>query len=206
MSEVEASEVPDTAVAQAPADEVPCADLPLSARVEAVLLTNDRPVTEQKLVEMLGLRPGAKAKDSAAAQVREAIDALNKAYESQGRAFRAERLAGGYQLLTTSAFAPLLARVRGLRQQGRLTPAALRAAGAPRAPNPPPPNTIPAPPYAGHESQRGVVHFQSRRSRRARPLSQMLSWCGGVECRSRSLREAGQRCWGRARPRHPRNR
>jgi hypothetical protein len=37
MSEVEASEVPDTAVAQAPADEVPCADLPLSARVEAVL-------------------------------------------------------------------------------------------------------------------------------------------------------------------------
>ena len=125
MSEVEASEVPDTAVAQAPADEVPCADLPLSARVEAVLLTNDRPVTEQKLVEMLGLRPGAKAKDSAAAQVREAIDALNKAYESQGRAFRAERLAGGYQLLTTSVFAPLLARVRGLRQQGRLTPAAL---------------------------------------------------------------------------------
>jgi tetratricopeptide (TPR) repeat protein len=42
------------------------------------LLTNDRPVTEQKLVEMLGLRPGAKAKDSAAAQVREAIDALKQ--------------------------------------------------------------------------------------------------------------------------------
>lgn len=103
----------------------PCADQPLTLRIEAVLLTNDRPVTEQKLVEMLGLKSTGKAKDSAAAQVRDAIAELNATYGSQQRSFRAERLAGGYQLLTISAFAPLLARVRGLRQQGRLTPAAL---------------------------------------------------------------------------------
>lgn len=103
----------------------PCADQPLTLRIEAVLLTNDRPVTEQKLVEMLGLKSTGKAKDGAAAQVHDAIAELNATYESQQRSFRAERLAGGYQLLTISAFAPLLARVRGLRQQGRLTPAAL---------------------------------------------------------------------------------
>ena len=115
----------DTAPELEPADGPPCADLPLALRIEAVLLTNDRPVTEQKLVEMLGLKSGGKAKDGAAAQVREAITELNSHYESQQRSFRVERLAGGYQLLTVSAFAPLLARVRGLRQQGRLTPAAL---------------------------------------------------------------------------------
>jgi len=74
---------------------------------------------------MLGLKSTGKAKDGAAAQVRDAIAELNATYGSQQRSFRAERLAGGYQLLTISAFAPLLARVRGLRQQGRLTPAAL---------------------------------------------------------------------------------
>jgi segregation and condensation protein B len=106
-------------------DVVPCADLPLTARVEAVLLTNDRPLPEPRLVEMLGLKAGGKQRDSAAAQVREAVDRLNADYQAQGRAFRVQRLAGGWQLLTLPEFGPLLARVRGLRAQGRLTPAAL---------------------------------------------------------------------------------
>jgi len=124
MSEVDSTESPAT-LPNAQADGVPCADQPLPARIEVVLLTNDRPVTEQKLVEMLGLKTGGKGKDTASAQVREAIDTLNAEYAAQGRAFRIERLAGGYQLLTAPVFAPLLARVHGLRQQGRLTPAAL---------------------------------------------------------------------------------
>jgi len=119
-------EISDETVAQMPeVDGIPCADLPLTARVEAVLLTNDRPVTEQKLSEMLGLKSSAKGKDSAAAHIREAVEVLNRDYAAQARSFRIERLAGGFQLLTTANFAPLLARVRGLRQQGRLTPAAL---------------------------------------------------------------------------------
>jgi segregation and condensation protein B len=125
MGSTEPTDSIETAPVTEPVDGPPCADLPLSLRIEAVLMTNDRPVTEQKLVEMLGLKTGGKAKDGAAAQVRDAITELNAAYESQRRSFRAERLAGGYQLLTLSAYAPLLARVRGLRQQGRLTPAAL---------------------------------------------------------------------------------
>ncbi|NBX25562.1 MAG: SMC-Scp complex subunit ScpB [Planctomycetes bacterium] len=126
MSGTEATEAMEGVQApQAEPPAVPCADQPLGLRVEAVLLTNDRPVTEQKLVEMLGLKVTGKGKDSAAAQVREAIESLNAQYQSQGRAFRIERLAGGFQLLTLPAFGPLLARVRGLRAQGRLTPAAL---------------------------------------------------------------------------------
>ena len=124
MSDVDSTETPET-LPHAQGDGVPCADQPLPARIEVVLLTNDRPVTEQKLVEMLGLKTGGKGKDTAPAQVREAIDALNAEYAARGRAFRIERLAGGYQLLTAPVFAPLLARVHGLRQQGRLTPAAL---------------------------------------------------------------------------------
>jgi segregation and condensation protein B len=82
-------------------------------------------VPEPRLVEMLGLKAGGKQRDSAAAQVREAVDRLNADYQAQGRAFRVQRLAGGWQLLTLPEFGPLLARVRGLRAQGRLTPAAL---------------------------------------------------------------------------------
>ena len=123
MSGTEATEALEGV--QAEAAGAPCADHPLPSRVEAVLLTNDRPVTEQKLVEMLGLKGSGKGKDTAPAQVREAIESLNADYQAQGRAFRIERLAGGFQLLTLPAFGPLLARVRGLRAQGRLTPAAL---------------------------------------------------------------------------------
>ncbi len=123
MQSPEATDSPETAPDVADSGAVPCADQPMTLRVEVVLLTNDRPVTEQKLVEMLGLKSGKKS--DSAAQVRQAIDALNAQYAEQGRAFRIERLAGGYQMLTSPAFAPLLARVRGLRQQGRLTPAAL---------------------------------------------------------------------------------
>jgi segregation and condensation protein B len=126
MSGTEATETTeDVQVPQVEPPAAPCADQPLGMRVEAVLLTNDRPVTEQKLVDMLGLKGSGKGKDSAAAQVREAIEGLNAEYQSHGRAFRIERLAGGFQLLTLPAFGPLLARVRGLRAQGRLTPAAL---------------------------------------------------------------------------------
>ena len=123
MQSPDATDAAETSPELADSGVVPCADQPLTLRVEVVLLTNDRPVTEQKLVEMLGLKSGKKS--DATAQVREAIDALNADYAAQGRAFRVERLAGGYQMLTSPAFAPLLARVRGLRQQGRLTPAAL---------------------------------------------------------------------------------
>jgi segregation and condensation protein B len=50
---------------------------------------------------------------------------LNGHYEQTGRSFRAERVAGGWQLLTLQAFAPLLSRLHTDRQSTRLSQAAL---------------------------------------------------------------------------------
>jgi segregation and condensation protein B len=61
----------------------------------------------------------------AAAQVRDAIDALNVRYAADGRTFRIESVAGGRQLMTLPAFGPIVARLKGVREQGRLTQAAL---------------------------------------------------------------------------------
>ena len=106
-------------------DETPCADQSIESRVEAVLLSMSRPLSESKLVDMLGLG-SVNAKDKMpVTMVKQAIDHLNSEYAQSGRSFRIERLAGGWQLLTLSKFGPLLTRVHGAKAQGRLTPAAL---------------------------------------------------------------------------------
>lgn len=106
-------------------DETPCADQSIESRVEAVLLSMSRPLSESKLVDMLGLG-SVNAKDKMpVTMVKQAIDHLNSEYAQSGRSFRIERLAGGWQLLTLSKFGPLLTRVHGAKLQGRLTPAAL---------------------------------------------------------------------------------
>ena len=100
--------------------EPPCADEPLAARIEALLLSTDRPLAEARLADVLGLD-----EKTATEAVRAAIDELNAHYEQTGRSFRAERLAGGWQLLTLPEFGPLMTRLHRERQQSRLSPAAV---------------------------------------------------------------------------------
>ena len=106
-------------------DETPCADQSIESRVEAVLLSMSRPLSESKLVDMLGLGSVNSKDKMPVTMVKQAIDHLNSEYAQSGRSFRIERLAGGWQLLTLSKFGPLLTRVHGAKLQGRLTPAAL---------------------------------------------------------------------------------
>jgi segregation and condensation protein B len=108
------------APAQTPAaaEPVPCADLPLPARVEALLLSTDRPLTEARLSELVGGGGGT-------APVRAAIEQLNTEYEQTGRAFRAQRVAGGWQLLTLPPLGPLVNRLHRDRRESRLSQAAL---------------------------------------------------------------------------------
>jgi len=106
-------------------DETPCADQSIESRVEAVLLSMSRPLSEAKLVDMLGLGSINSKDKMPVTMVKQAIDHLNTEYAQSGRSFRIERLAGGWQLLTLSKFGPLLTRVHGAKAQGRLTPAAL---------------------------------------------------------------------------------
>jgi len=139
-------------MAESAEQAVPCADLPLEQRVEAALMVADRPMSETKLAELLGIVDAAparrrrrKSEDAAegeapadepaaeetpqqrkaAAQVRDAIDALNSRYSAEGRTFRIESVAGGRQVMTLPAFGPVVARLKGVREQGRLTQAAL---------------------------------------------------------------------------------
>lgn len=92
----------------------------MAARVEAILLSTDRPMSEAKLAEAIGL-----ASKGATAAITSAIHELNQQYEQTGRSFRAERLAGGWQLLTLQAFGPLLARLHQVKQSTKLSQAAI---------------------------------------------------------------------------------
>ena len=98
------------------------------AEVEALLLVSDRPIAEQRIVEILdieGAQDPGEARTQALNHVRSAIDGLNGVYEETARAFRIVKLAGGYQVMTLPEHGELLARLRGERQLQRLTPAAL---------------------------------------------------------------------------------
>lgn len=117
-------------------DAAPCGSLPLTQRVEAVLLCSDRPLTDAKIAEVLGLCrtisgeavDGANRRPAAAdpvRQVRDAIEALNAEYAASGRAFRIEAVAGGRQILTIAELGPVTARLKAVRSDGRLSPAAL---------------------------------------------------------------------------------
>ena len=107
----------------------------LTSRIEAILMTADRPIGERKLASILGLLAGDSAdadeedtsNDSSGPthKVRTGIEELNAAYESSERSFRIERVAGGLQMLTLPRFAEDIARLKGVRNQSRLSQAAL---------------------------------------------------------------------------------
>lgn len=60
-----------------------------------------------------------------AASIRHAIETLNRSYEQSGRAFRIEAVAGGYRVMTLARFAPVVAVLRGQRENSRLSRAAV---------------------------------------------------------------------------------
>jgi len=101
------------------ANEIPCADLPFAQRVEALLFASDRPLSDRRVLELLGLSDGSPK------EVTAAVDALNRIYAETGRCFRIESVAGGHRVLTATAFGPVIERLRGERDQSRLSQAAL---------------------------------------------------------------------------------
>ncbi|MFM7050903.1 MAG: SMC-Scp complex subunit ScpB, partial [Planctomycetota bacterium] len=128
--------------------ELPSASTPFTQRVEAAILLADRPISDGRIAEVLGLTPSVRAAkdgeadaepadssaDSSALAmrrreavrlVREAVDELNRQYADTGRAFRIESVSGGRQMLTIAAFGPVLSRMKGQRAQTRLSQAAL---------------------------------------------------------------------------------
>ena len=74
-----------------------------AARLEAVLFLAGEPLSSRKLGQLAGLADGTEA--------RTLIRQLNDLYQRGGSAFRAEEVAGGFQLLTRPKFAGWLRRL-----------------------------------------------------------------------------------------------
>ena len=96
--------------------ETPCTSISLEQRVFA----SERPISESRMKTVLGIED-----EDATKQIKEAIDSLNESYDKNARAFRIERVAGGYRPLTREEFAPLVSRLHADRQQQKLSQAAL---------------------------------------------------------------------------------
>ena len=88
-----------------------------SALLEALLLSTHHPLTAGRLAELMDL--------AATKPVRQAIKDLNQQYESAGRAFRIEQVAGGYQILTLPEFGDALKKLHQKEADAKLTKAAL---------------------------------------------------------------------------------
>ena len=109
----------DTVTAPTDGTEVSIGDL--SSKVEVALMATDRPLTAARLGEVIageGATLPAKA-------VKDAVAALNQSYERTGRTFRIEQVAGGWQIMTLSQYADVVASLNRSRAQTRLTPAQL---------------------------------------------------------------------------------
>ena len=100
--------------------ETPSTSISLEQRVEALVFASERPISESRMKTVLGIED-----EDATKQIKEAIDSLNKSYVKNARAFRIERVAGGYRPLTREEFAPLVSRLHADRQQQKLSQAAL---------------------------------------------------------------------------------
>jgi segregation and condensation protein B len=113
-------EQPDGAVDEsadesaADAGEMPSVALPL---LEALLLSTQSPLTAGRLAELMDL--------STTKPVRAAIRDLNAQYESSGRSFRIEQVAGGYQILTLPEFGEPLKKLHQKEADAKLTKPAL---------------------------------------------------------------------------------
>jgi segregation and condensation protein B len=90
------------------------------AALEALLMTADRPLKAQAIIDPLNLL--AAVTDSISVETLDAsIDALNKDYESTNRSFRIERVAAGYRIMTLPEHAPVVAAMHRTRAGTRLT-------------------------------------------------------------------------------------
>ncbi|GAB4519000.1 MAG: hypothetical protein Tsb0013_23010 [Phycisphaerales bacterium] len=104
---------------EAPEGEPMFSDELLPGAVEAVLLACDKPLSPGRIAQAVGLD------EEGTARVKRAVEVLNDAYEQTGRSFRIEAVAGGLRVMTLPEFAAAVATIRGMREAGRLSKAAV---------------------------------------------------------------------------------
>lgn len=99
-----------------PSDEM------LSA-LEAVLVSSDRPIKPDAAIDALKLLPfeDGSLESIDEARIGAAVARLNEHYDSTGRAFRIERVAAGYRVMTRPEHAGVIAALHRSRAPSRLT-------------------------------------------------------------------------------------
>jgi len=85
--------------------------------VEALLFASDKPLTPRKLADL--------AEGTDARAVRKAVEMLNEEYEREGRAFRIEEIAGGFQMLSRPEFRRWVTKLHRTQFEWRLSSASL---------------------------------------------------------------------------------
>ncbi len=100
--------------------EIKPLDIRSRAALEALLMTADRPLKAQAIIDPLNLLDPDS--ESITQETLDAsIDALNEEYESAHRSFRIERVAAGYRIMTLPEHAPVVAAMHRARAGTRLT-------------------------------------------------------------------------------------
>ena len=90
---------------------------PALQRLEAALFVAEGSLTARKLMQFAAL--------PSASEIPELIEQLNLSYEASGTAFRVERLATGYQLMTRPIFARWLDKIHERQARLKLSPPAM---------------------------------------------------------------------------------
>ena len=85
--------------------------------IESLIFAAEEPITLRKLVDIIG--------DIDSAQVLEAVAQLKNDYDTQGRSFQIEEIAGGYQLFTKPEYYEWIAKLRKKSGETKLSQAAL---------------------------------------------------------------------------------
>ncbi len=85
--------------------------------LEAILFSTHHPLTAGKVAEAMGL--------SSTRPIRRGVARLNEVYESTGRSFRVEQVAGGYQLLTLPEYGSTVRKLVEKESDAKLTRAAI---------------------------------------------------------------------------------
>lgn len=92
------------------------------ALIEAMLVSSDRPIKAQALVDALGVHLNRVV---SVTSIDDAVNLLNEQYDQQGRAFRIEQVSGGYRLMTRPEHASIVAAMHRSRATTRLSKPAL---------------------------------------------------------------------------------
>jgi segregation and condensation protein B len=110
-------QLPDSSTQQADYSE-PMEDFEVTTEsvMEAVLFASVESLTEARLADIVGVP---------ARQIRQMIKSLNEKYQAGGNAFRIEKIAGGFQMLTLSPYNSWLKKLIRARDDSRLSAAAL---------------------------------------------------------------------------------